>query len=365
MGQDAYNRPVWPSSWKPDFATRPRNLGRRGIYPRGEYTQAGIGYRAYALDCESALVPIASALGACSPSYVGMDGGVMIGGMKSLVLSRAVLASPLGFLIGVSLGALGGGGSILAVPALVYAAGQSPKAATTTSLVVVGAISLGGMVAHWRAGRVKFGSGLIFGLAGVGGSLVGSALNRMVNPQLLLLTFAGLMVVAAWRMVASQRARSAVAAEVDGGSDQRVDSVPGEGAVLTAPPRSRPGLATVVKVIVVGSIVGFMTGFFGVGGGFVVVPGLVLALGFEMPIAVGTSLLVIVVNTIVALSARLATSGIPWHVAIPFTVAGLLGVEVGNRLASKLAGATLVKWFAALLVALAAYTAIRSGLALF
>ena len=84
---------------------------------------------------------------------------------------RALLVSPLGFLIGISLGALGGGGSILAVPVLVYAAGESPKAATTTSLVVVGATALGGMFAHLRAGRVRVLPGVMFGLAGVGGSL--------------------------------------------------------------------------------------------------------------------------------------------------------------------------------------------------
>lgn len=296
---------------------------------------------------------------------------------------RALLASPLGFLIGFSLGALGGGGSILAVPALVYVAGQSAKAATTTSLVVVGAISFGGMIAHWRAGRVKAGPGLLFGLAGVGGSLIGSELNSAVNPQVLMLAFSGLMLVAAWRMVASRQSkRPAVAAEAPpppadpsgGGSSfsangtavlaaPRVEAEAAQALLEEAPGRRSFG-RTVVKVLLVGTVVGFMTGFFGVGGGFVVVPGLVLALGFEMPIAVGTSLLVIVVNSAEALATRLATTGIPWHVAIPFTVAGLLGVQLGNRVAGKVAGPVLIRWFALLLVALAAYTALRSVLAL-
>src|SRR6476646_4973035 len=110
---------------------------------------------------------------------------------------RALITSPLGFLIGLSLGALGGGGSVLAVPALVYAAGQSARSATATSLVLVGTAALVGMVTHWRAGRVRFGTGLVFGLAGVGGSLVGSALNRHLDPNLLLLGFSGLVLVAA------------------------------------------------------------------------------------------------------------------------------------------------------------------------
>lgn len=305
---------------------------------------------------------------------------------------RALLASPLGFLIGLSLGALGGGGSILAVPVLVYVAGQGAKAATTTSLVVVGAISFGGMIAHWRAGRVKGGAGLVFGLAGVGGSLVGSALNRQVNPQVLLLGFALLMVVAAWRMLASQKAKkgspvgdaddipvhaaaSVGTASASSGTGGSLVAVGGNGAASASRRASgsaaskggagSPGfMQTAVRVVLVGTVVGFMTGFFGVGGGFVVVPGLVLAMRFDMPVAVGTSLLVIVVNTIVALASRLATTGIPWGVAVPFTVSGLLGVALGNRLASRVSGPVLVRWFAGLLVALAAYTAIRSGMAL-
>ena len=100
---------------------------------------------------------------------------------------RVLLASPLGFLIGLSLGALGGGGSILAVPVLVYAAGQDARAATATSLFLVGTAALVGMVAHFRAGRVRLGTGLAFGLAGIGGSLAGTAVNHRLDPDVLLL----------------------------------------------------------------------------------------------------------------------------------------------------------------------------------
>lgn len=216
-----------------------------------------------------------------------------------------MLASPLGFLIGASLGALGGGGSILAVPALVYAAGQTPKHATTTSLVLVAITALIGIVPHWRAGRVRFGPGVIFGLAGIGGSLLGSRWNAAVDANVLLLAFAGLMLVAAaamWRRITSApkpqpRSLGAAANPVPGPAPRHMVNL---------------DLATIVRVALAGTVVGLLTGFFGVGGGFVIVPALVLALRFSMPEAVGTSLLVITINSAVALTTRLQSGSIEW-----------------------------------------------------
>jgi uncharacterized membrane protein YfcA len=281
---------------------------------------------------------------------------------------RALLASPLGFLIGVALGALGGGGSILAVPALVYAAGESPRAATTTSLIVVGVTALGGVVAHHRAGRVRVVAGLVFGLAGVGGSLLGSSLNGVVDDDVLLLAFAGLMLVAGWRMWVNKPCETL--GDLAGPSRRRCRPVADPdpmGVLLTeAPPATLTGLDVTVaaKVLVAGTVVGLITGFFGVGGGFVVVPALVLALGFSMPEAVGTSLLVIAVNSAVAVTSRLSTTGVDWGVALPFTVAGLLGSSTGKRLGDRLPAVTLIRWFVVLLCVLAAYVATQATLAL-
>ncbi len=293
---------------------------------------------------------------------------------------RAFLVSPLGFLIGVSLGALGGGGSILAVPVLVYAAGENPKVATTTSLVVVGLTAAGGMVAHFRAGRVRLVAGGLFGLAGIGGSLLGTQWNRAVDENVLLLAFAGLMVVAAWRMcrrqcwfVADIDPGSVTVGEVGSATSSAACAAtddpagaPAAVAVLAPPaaPSTRVDAGVVIRVLLAGSVVGLVTGFFGVGGGFVIVPALVLALRFPMAEAVGTSLLVIVVNSAVALAGRAATTGIDWAVAAPFTLAGLLGVSVGKRLADRVPTATLARWFVGLLVAVAAYVAIRAGLSM-
>ncbi|NMD23323.1 MAG: sulfite exporter TauE/SafE family protein [Actinobacteria bacterium] len=279
---------------------------------------------------------------------------------------RALLASPLGLLIGISLGALGGGGSILAVPALVYAAGQSPKQATTTSLVLVALTALIGIAPHWRAGRVRFVAGTIFGLAGIGGSLLGSHWNKAADPDVLLLAFSGLMLVAAYAMW--RRASKATTPSTSAGnpSDDTPDDTPGTapGAGGTAVTARHIDPGTIVKVVVAGTVVGLLTGFFGVGGGFVIVPALVLALGFTMAEAVGTSLLVITINSVVALSTRLQAGSIEWGTVIPFTIASMIGVVIGSRLASTRDSSSLQRWFVGLLVVVAGYTAVRSALAL-
>lgn len=268
---------------------------------------------------------------------------------------RGLLASPLGFVIGLSLGALGGGGSILAVPALVYAAGQSPRSATTSSLLLVGIASFVGLRPHLQAGRVRVATGLAFGAAGIPGSLVGSAVSQRLDPDLLLLGFAGLVLVAAWRMVTGCPSCTkvgedrATAAATDAG-----------GGVAVATRRGVAGdvdVGRILAVVAAGIGVGFLTGLFGVGGGFVIVPALTLLLGLNMPTAVGTSLLVIGVNSAVGLAARVSTTDIEWGVTLPFAVAAIGGVLTGGRLAGRLDPERSLRWFAGLLVAVALYTA--------
>lgn len=277
--------------------------------------------------------------------------------MDDALSTRALVASPLGFLIGVSLGALGGGGSILAVPVLVFVAGEAPAAATTTSLVVVGVAALIGAHGHWRAGRVRVPQGLTFGLVGIAGSLAGSALNRRMDGDVLLLAFAGLVLIAAWRIVVGcpscTRSGEARAIEQDaprtGGLGTRTATI--------APRR-------VVKIVAAGTAVGFLTGLFGVGGGFVIVPALALVLEFPMGTAIGTSLLVIAVNTAVALAARMGTSSIDWGTTLVFTLAATAGVGAGKKVADRLEPESMQRAFAALLVAVALYTGARAVLAL-
>jgi uncharacterized membrane protein YfcA len=273
---------------------------------------------------------------------------------------RALVASPLGFLVGLALGALGGGGSIVAVPVLVYAAGQDPAAATTTSLLVVGTAALVGMIGHARAGRVRFTVGIVVGLSGIGGSLVGSALNRALDGDMLLLGFGLLLLVAAWRMVAGCPSCTRMGEERAVNVADTADHGAAGVAVLTG---RRVDAGVIVRVALIGTAVGFLTGLFGVGGGFVIVPALTLVLGFNMPQAVGTSLLVIALNAATALTVRLGTTGVEWSVAVPFTVAALAGVLAGNRVADRVDAGVLVRWFAGALVALSLYittTAITS-----
>lgn len=141
-------------------------------------------------------------------------------------------------------------------------------------------------------------------------------------------------------------------------SDQGEDAVPtqaptvGSSVESSSPPSPHPETTAkrtsrdvVVRVLLAGTVVGFLTGFFGVGGGFVIVPALVLALGYEMPIAIGTSLLVIAVSSAEGLAFRLSTTGIDWGIAIPFTLAGLVGVALGNVVAGHVPAARLSRWF--------------------
>jgi hypothetical protein len=255
---------------------------------------------------------------------------------------------------------LGGGGSIVAVPVLVYVAGEEPAAATTTSLLVVGTAALVGMVGHARAGRVRFTTGVVVGVTGIGGSLAGSALNRAVDGDVLLLGFGLLLLVAAWRMVTGCPSCTRTGEERAVNVADTADHVAAGVAVLTG---RRVDAGTIVRVALIGTAVGFLTGLFGVGGGFVIVPALTLVLGFNMPQAVGTSLLVIVLNAATTLAVRLGTTGVEWSVAVPFTVAALAGVLAGSRVADRVDARVLVRWFAGALVALSLYittTAITS-----
>ena len=269
------------------------------------------------------------------------------------------LAVGLGLVIGLSLGALGGGGSILTVPALVYAVGLSARAATTGSLVIVGITAGVATLGYARAGRVRWGAGGAFGVAGVGASFAGTVLNARVDPNVLLVCFAILMIVAAAAMLAKTMVHAHPEDDDPAGDSPAAPRRPGTlTGVRPAPPRL--SVAVALRVVLAGLVVGFLSGFLGVGGGFIIVPALVLTLQYDMPTAVGTSLLIISVNSVVALLARSGHQRFQWAVIAPFTLAAIAGSTAGTRIADRVSGAQLTRTFAVLLLAVAGYVLLRA-----
>ncbi|MEU2287480.1 sulfite exporter TauE/SafE family protein [Streptomyces sp. NPDC013178] len=242
-------------------------------------------------------------------------------------MSELVLALIAGGVVGLALGALGGGGSVLAVPALIYLLGFTPAAATTASLLIVIATSLTALYAHARAGNVRWRTGALFASAGLlPAAAAGAAAGRLPQP-LLTGAFAAVAAAAALRMLRPVRTADA--------------------GTQTARPARAAGA---------GAGLGALTGLLGVGGGFLAVPALVTVLAFEMQAAIGTSLLVISANSLASLATRGATTaGVDWAVIGPFTGAAILGAWDGKRLATRVSGALLQRAFAVVLLAVAAF----------
>ncbi|MCZ7379888.1 sulfite exporter TauE/SafE family protein [Micromonospora sp. WMMC250] len=221
-------------------------------------------------------------------------------------------------LIGVTLGLLGGGGSILAVPLLVYVADLPAKEAIATSLLVVGVTSAVAVLPHARANRVRWRTGLIFGAAGMTGAYAGGRLATFVPAGVLLTGFALVMLATAVAMIRSRR-------DVGG--------------------RPVPRELPVARVVVDGVVVGLVTGLIGAGGGFLVVPALALLGGLPMPIAVGTSLVVIAMKSFAGLAGYLSSVSIDWGLAAAVTAAAVVGSLAGGRLAGRIPADALRKAF--------------------
>lgn len=267
-------------------------------------------------------------------------------------MTVAVVAALLGLVIGSVIGGLGGGGGVLTVPVLVFLLGQSAHDATTGSVVIVGTTALVGVLARIREHGVEWRTGLAVGAVGIPAAYLGTGLNRAVGQSVLMLAFAALTVVAAAAMLLDGR-RGHCASEPRPGSG-------GPGAAVTIAAVT----IAAVKIVAGGAAVGFLTGFLGVGGGFLVIPVLVVLLRMPMSLAVGTSLLIIVLNALTSVVARAADLHLDWAVIGPFTIAAVLGSVAGKRAACRLSGSTLVWAFAMLLVAVGAVVGVESVLAL-
>lgn len=267
-------------------------------------------------------------------------------------------AAAFGLVIGLVLGALGGGGGVLTVPVLVYVLGETAQNATTASLIIVGAAAAVGALARRGRGLVQWRTGLMFGALGIPAVYLGTVVNHVLDQSVLLLTFAVLMVVVAASLLAATWRRANTAEQ------EAADPPRDHGGATTLTVVRSTSVRSATEVVVAGLGVGFLTGLLGVGGGFLIVPALVLAMRMTMPTAIGTSLLVIAVNSVASLGARVLDLHVDWAVVGPFTLTAILATIVGKRVADRFSGDTLTRAFALLLTVVAVFVGIQSITAL-
>ncbi len=251
-----------------------------------------------------------------------------------LIPAPDLIAAACGLFVGFSLGLIGGGGSILATPMLLYLVGVPPHVAIGTGALAVSVNAYANFLAHARARTVRWLPGLLFALTGALGSLLGSTAGKAMDGQRLILAFAFLMIAVGVLMLRPARAAAASVGKT----------------------------AMLARVLGIGFAVGLLSGFFGIGGGFLVVPGLIFATGMPMLNAVGTSLFAVgTFGLITALNYSLSGL-VAWQVAGEFLAGGVLGGFAGMKAALVLSSRRniLRQLFAALVFAVAAYIIWRS-----
>ena len=232
----------------------------------------------------------------------------------------------LGFGIGGSLGLLGGGGSILTVPALVYLVGQTPQVAVMTSLAIVGANSALGAMFHRAQGTLNWRVALLFGGAGMLVAYPAAGFSARLSPDFLMVAFATLMLVIGLLLILR---RPPAAVELE--------------------------RLSLWKIVLSGAAVGLLTGILGVGGGFLIGPALVMLVGLSMPQAVGTSLVVIAMNSLAGFLGHVGDGVLDVPSLVVFVAAGLAGTFAGARLAHRLPAARLRQAFAGFVIVLALF----------
>lgn len=241
-----------------------------------------------------------------------------------------LVAIALALLVGMSLGLLGGGGSILTVPILRYVLGMPAHEAIALSLLVVGTTSVAALVPHARKGRVRFRTGLIFGLAGMAGAYAAGRIAHLIPAGVLLTAFGAMMFVTAFAMLRPKQAAAAPAAQ----------------------PEGRPDLP-IGKVLVEGVAVGAITGLVGAGGGFLVVPALVLLGGLPMELAVGTSLVVIAMKSLAGFAGFVGHTHVDWTLGLAISASAVVGSVAGGLLIHRIPAHHLRSSFGWLVIAMA------------
>lgn len=228
--------------------------------------------------------------------------------------------------IGLSLGLTGAGGSILTLPVLVHLAGIPPREAVGLSLLIVGTAALAGAWQRAKAGEVHFKAAGMFVISGMAGAVLGAKLTHLVSPSALMITFAVLMAVVAVRMLWPRKSPAQPA------------------------PECRP-----LRCLLAGGAVGILTGFLGVGGGFLLMPALVKFARLPLRTATGTSLAIIACNSASGFLSHLGEAPTPWRMAAVFAAIAGIGVLAGGSISSRLPEKALSQAFAILVLATAAY----------
>ncbi len=249
-----------------------------------------------------------------------------------------LLAALSGSAVGLILGVIGGGGSILAVPLLLYVVGVSnPHVAIGTSALAVSVNAFANLIAHSRAGNVKWPCAIVFALSGVAGAWIGSTLGKLVDGKQLLFLFGIVMVIVALSMLRPRKSE-------------------GDPTVQITP-------AIAARLVGIGLATGALAGFFGIGGGFLIVPGIMLGSGMAMLNAVGSSLFSVGVFGLTTAVSYAQDGLIDWRLAGVFIVGGLAGGLVGTRLSGVLAArkGLLTQVFAAVVLVVAFYVMAKSA----
>lgn len=276
-------------------------------------------------------------------------------------MNTLILAVLCGAVVGLALGGLGGGGGVLAVPALVYLLGVDPADAGTTSLVIVTVTSATALARHAGTGTVRWRTGALFAAVGAVPTIGASMLAHRLPQNLLTGAFGVLAGVAATVMLRGTRTREDTtrtrppARATAGPAPGHVQVRETQEAAVEAEADADRG--SPLRTAGAGAGLGAVTGLLGVGGGFLAVPTLVSVLRLPMRVAVGTSLVVTLLNSLISLTTRLSTEGISIDPAVlgPFVGAAILGAWDAKRLAAKLSGPALQRTFAVLLLATATF----------
>ena len=248
-----------------------------------------------------------------------------------------ILGYALAALIGLSLGLMGGGGSILTVPIFVYVLSYDPRLAIAMSLPVVGTTSLVGAIGHWRAGNVDLKTAAMFGVVAMIAAYAGARVAALLTGAIQLSLLAVIMLAAAVSMFLN--ARTALPAKVE---------------------RSEPRVGSLRLLLVVALCVGAVTGIVGVGGGFLIVPALVLLGGIPMKQAIGTSLLVIAMNCASGFVGYAGRVDIPWTFVLGFTAIAVLGILAGTHLVRYVSQRALKQAFSVFLIVMGTFILVQN-----